>query len=373
MKKTYIYLIGAISWLLMLNACSPDKELLKIENQDNVAAPVINSPSSGESLTLVKDSASVTAVTIDWSPVDYGVDLQTNYTVTMGVVGDSANVIELGTVTSNSLELSHEQMNTAALALGFKPNNAGNVEIHIAAQVNYQLQTKVSESVAMEVTPYSTIFPSIWMIGESVGGWDPSKAVEVANTGNQGEFRTNAYFVKSEYAYFRFFSNPDWGSSIGGPRVFTNYPTDLLEPQPGENTDDNFNFIGETGWYDILVDQNTGTITMSLLKGEPVLYMVGDVTANGWNWNETTPILNWTGHEMWEIDVDLVKDGSFRLFTRFEDWGSGFGHDIITDYDQSQLKPQEGSSDPNWTFIGESGNYKVVVDKRAAKITITAN
>ncbi|NME68252.1 SusE domain-containing protein [Flammeovirga aprica] len=373
MKKSYIYLIGAISWLLMLNACSPEKELTTIKNQDTVAAPIINSPSTGESLTLVKDSASVTAVMFDWSPVDYGVSVQTNYTVTMSVAGDSSNSVELGSVTTNTLSLTHAQMNAAALGLGFKPSKSSDVEIHIAATVNYQLDTKVSESIAMSVTPYSTIFPSIYMIGASVGGWDPNKAVEIANTGNQGEFRTNAYFETSDEPYFRFFSNPDWGSGIGGPKAFPNYPTDLLQPQPGDNNDDNFSFIGATGWYDILVDQNTGTITMAPLKGEPVLYMVGDVTANGWNWNATTPILNWTGHEIWEINVDLVKDGSFRLFTRFEDWGSGFGWDIITEYDASQLKPQEGSDDPNWTFIGESGNYKVVVDQRAATITITAN
>ncbi|ANQ47998.1 hypothetical protein MY04_0616 [Flammeovirga sp. MY04] len=370
MKKLFIYFISLVLNVVAFTACSPDKELLTIKSESEVAAPEITSPNEGDVIVLSADQASETAISIEWTMVDYGVAVQTHYSVQARKEG-TEEYTEIANVTTDSLVLDHAGLNEAALSLGLSPDAASNMDIVIAASVNYQLETKFSDSVKINVTPYSTIFPSIYMIGQAVGGWDPALAVEIANTGDQGVYRTNAYFDATGDAYFRFFSAPDWGSSIGGPAAFPNYPTDLLEPQPGDNNDDNFNFIGATGWYDINVNSNTGTITMTALDSQPVLYMVGDVTANGWNWNGTTPTLDWSGHELYIKDIDLVQNGSFRLFTRFEDWGSGFGHDIITNYDNTQLTPQDGSSDPNWTFLGASGTYEVKVDMRAASIVLT--
>ncbi|WP_053405912.1 SusE domain-containing protein [Persicobacter sp. CCB-QB2] len=317
MKKNFLNIFIFLG-VLTTWSCSPEKELTKIVEDSTVGAPKLDKSFEGSSIVLSRETQGDEALKVEWSEISYDQSVVLNYVVEMAVAGtDFAETRALGITTDNFVSLTHGQLNVEALGLGLPSEQASDVEIRVTTQLNHQTERKVSEVVGFSVSPYSTIFPSIYMIGEAVGGWDPNKAVEVANKGEENIYETIAYFASSDYPYFRFFTAPDWGSNLGGVDVFTNYPTDLLAPQPGANEDSNFTFLGESGYYFLKVDRNTGTIEMEAVS-EPILYLTGDAV-HGWNWDSTTE-LKWVGHEIWEGEVTFNQDGAFRCFEQ-KDWG----------------------------------------------------
>ncbi|MCU4177501.1 SusE domain-containing protein [Carboxylicivirga sp. N1Y90] len=364
-----IFLFFAIS-MMVVSSCSEDKEYAKIMNPDEVDAPSVTAPSEGEEFVLSLDDKDELAMIIRWDKSDFGIDIKMDFSVDIDVKdGDFTMPINLALTTSDSLALTQEELNKKLLELGLSPGQSADFDIRVKSTVNYQIEDKISEIVTVSGTPYSTIFPSIYMIGAGVGGWDPALAVEVAATEEPKKYYTKAYFIAEGDANFRFFTNPDWGSTLGGWDVFPNYPIEFLQPKEGDG-DPNFEFIGTTGWYELWVDEGTGTIQMKATT-EPWLYLTGDAT-HGWGWDDPTKI-KWVGHEIWEGDVTFNKDGYFRLFEQ-ADWGPvGYGHDIITTYNETYIIIAEGHGDPNWQFIASTGSYHVLVNKRTGTFSITAN
>lgn len=370
MKNIYRLFMLFVVILTTLSSCSEDKELELIMNPEDVSAPSITAPSAGEQFELTLDNKDELAMVIRWNRPDYGVNLKMDFTVDIDVKdGDFSDPINLAITTSDSLALTQAELNEKILALGLPVGQMSDFDIRIKSAVNYQIPEEFSEIITVSATPYSTIFPSIYMIGAGVGGWDPALAVEVASTGEPQKYYTKAYFDADGDGNFRFFTAPDWGSSYGGWDKLTSYPTDLLQPKAGDG-DPNFEFIGTTGWYEIWVDTNSGSIDMKATT-EPWLYLTGDAT-HGWNWDNPTKI-KWVGHEIWEGDVTFTQNNFFRFFEQ-ADWGPvGYGHDILTNYDTNIIIVAEGHGDPNYQFVATSGSYHVVVNKREASVVITAN
>lgn len=356
--------------MFIVSSCSEDLEMTKIGNVENVNPPSIIAPTSGSSIILEKDNSDEVALTIEWSEPDYGVNLSAKFNVDVDYKnGDFSNSVLLTTTSKSIAELTHGELNEKLLAMGLKPEVESEVDLRIQSVVNYQIDDKFSSVVTVKATPYSTVFPSIYMIGAAVGGWDPSKAVEIASTGEVDQYETIAYFDTAEGANFRFFTAPDWGSSLGGYDVLTNYPTDYLQPATSDS-DPNFNFVGTVGWYTINVNTKTGIIDMNPTN-EPFLYLTGSAT-HGWSWDNPTK-LDWKGHYIWEGDVTFAQNEYFRCFEQ-ADWGPiGYGYDVLTNYDQSFIVIAEGHSDPNWQFVAATGSYHVLVNKREESIIITPN
>ncbi len=371
MKKINKILWGFLASFMLIISCSEDKDLAKIIDPADVNAPAILAPAKGDAFELSKSMADEVAFVIKWQRPDYGQSISMKFSVDIDLKGGnfSDNSINLGETSVDTFAITHGDLNKKLLELGFTADNAGDLDIRVKSTVNYQIPEEFSEVLTIQVTPFSTVFPSIYMIGAAVGGWDPALAVEVASTGEPNKFSTIAKFDNSNGKNFRFFTNPDWGSSLGGYNIFTNYPTDMLEPAAGDG-DPNFNFIGTPGWYQMIVDQGTGTITMKAVS-EPLLYLTGDAT-HGWSWDDPVTSLKWIGHQIWEGDVTFTQNNYFRLFEQ-KDWGPvGYGHDIITNYDTNIIIIAVGHGDPNWQFVAASGLYHVKVDKRKATIVITA-
>ncbi len=370
MKNIYkiFFLLSVV--MMILSSCSEDKELVRIANPEDVDPPVVTAPVAGDDFVLSLDDKDELAMVIRWNRPDFGVDLKMDFSVDIDLKGGdfTSNAINLGLTSNDTLALTHGELNKKLLELGLSPNQSGEFDIRVLSTVNYQIPNGTSEVVTVSASPYSTIFPSIYMIGAAVGGWDPGLAVEVASTGEPNKYYTKAYFDAETDANFRFFSDTNWGASLGGYNVFPNYPSDLLG-ETGDG-DSNFSFIGATGWYEIWVDQGSGTIQMKA-TAEPLLYLTGDAT-HGWGWDNPTSI-KWVGHYIWEGDVTFNQDKFFRLFEQ-ADWGPvGYGHDIITNYNETFIIVAVGHGDPNWQFVSTTGSYHVVINKREATFTITAN
>jgi len=370
--KKYSFL-GILAVLFFFAACEKDET--KAYLSDNPKEAVIQSPEANESIVLtVADSAKY--LKFSWAAADYGFDAAPTYIVELdkasGDFSESITVFTTGNVQDSIMIYTFDQL---LLDEGYDFGVATDVKLRITAVLkgidnSAFADTTVSSIQNFKITPFEIIpvgpDPSIYMIGEAVGGWDPLKAVEVASTGVKKQYWTKAYFKNN--GNFRFFTAPGWGASLGGYDVFPNYPSDLLEVASGDS-DPNFRFIGATGWYEITADLNTGTITMSSTS-EPLLYLTGDAT-HGWNFGSSAKPLKWVGHQIWEGDVDFTKDKYFRLFEQ-ADWGPvNYGYDKIPNYDESIIIVAVGHSDPNWQFITSSGSYHVKVDKRSGSIVFS--
>jgi hypothetical protein len=331
-------------------------------------SPALNQPASGTELVFQKINASEESVTFSWTEADFGFPSATMYNLQVDVAGNNfASPMELASTSDFSVSITHATLNEKLMTHGLPGNEPTQIEFRVEATVSPEYSL-YSEPVNMTVTLYSASFPPIYMIGASVGGWDPAKAVEVVSTGEPFEYITIWNFDATDGLNFRFFSNPAWDASIGGYDVFTTYPEDLLEPATSDD-DPNFNFVGENGWYEIFVNTETGTIEMESVN-EPGMYLTGDAT-HGWGWDEPVTALQYVSYKIWEGDVAFTQDGAFRLFGQ-KDWGpASYGYDVVVNYDTDYIDVAEGHNDPNWFFLKPSGTYHVVVNLRTNTIEIS--
>ncbi|SHF44610.1 protein of unknown function [Mariniphaga anaerophila] len=361
--RNIIYVFLAFS---LLYACE------EVEREPVVVlgdAPVLSAPQAGTQLVFQKVNANDESVTFSWSTADFGFPSAITYKLQVDSAGNNfATPMDLVNTSELTTTISHATLNEKLLTFGLETNKPTDVEFRVEATVNPGVQSLYSEAVDMTLTLYASTFPPIYMIGAVVGGWDPSKAVEIVSTGEPYEYITVCNFDPSAGVNFRFFSSPDWGASLGGYDVFTTYPTDLLEPATGDS-DPNFNFIGTAGWYEIKVNADTKVIEMTPVA-KPEMFLTGDAT-HGWNWDDPVTELQYKTYKTWEGDVDFTQGGAFRLFAQ-KDWGpTSYGYDVVVNYNTDYIDIMEGHSDPNWEFLKSSGTYHVVVNLRTNTIEIS--
>ncbi|MEH0157808.1 SusE domain-containing protein [Limibacter armeniacum] len=376
MKK--LNLLIAFLAAMLLVGCEETKEIEF--HPANVKAPRISSELKAVYPAFEMEHSHYIWEQLSWNAADFGVGFGVDYQLELSTDESFEEAVKILVTSKTETVISVSDINDAMVASGIKSGEEVKVFLRVVAKAT-GLQSDGSSNLptvspiasenilSTKLTCYEASFPSIYMIGAAVGGWDPGLAVEIASTGVPEEYSTYAYFDNSGEAYFRFFSFPDWGGNIGGVNIFTEYPTDLLQPQPGENSDNNFMFTGETGWYKIDVNQGSGSIAMKALDSEPVLYLTGGAT-HGWGW-DADPLtqLNWVGHQTWEGTVTF-SNSNFRFFEDASYDAINFGYDVLTEYDAGMLEPATGDSDPNFNFVGAPGTYTVRVDKRAGSVVI---
>jgi hypothetical protein len=207
-----------------------------------------------------------------------------------------------------------------------------------------------NKTLVMEATEK----PALYMIGDAVQGWDLAKAVEMTRL-EDGVFTATTTFTKDKI--FRFFTAPDWGK---GTISFTYFNGGQVDPLfvNMDDGDKNFKVIGETGEYTITVDLNNLTVVIGL--GSPI-YMIGDATG-GWDLAKAVEVPSLGGGK-YEVIATFTKDGIFRFFNtpawdanpQYK-WANFDGGSI-----DSKLE-SKGDGDDNFSFVGDTGSYKISVD-----------
>lgn len=358
-----IYLLLGIT---LLFACE------EIEREPVVVlgdAPAITQPAAGTGLVFQRLNAEDEMVNFAWSEADFGFPSATSYILQTDLAGNNfENAFELARTNDITASLSHAQLNERLLTFGLNTEEPTDLEFRVVASVSEFVSNLPSPPVQMNVTLFASTFPSIYMIGAPVGGWQTDLAVELVSTGEPFEYTTIAYFDAADGANFRFFNNPAWDASLGGYDVFTEFPEDLLEPATSDD-DPNFNFIGEAGWYEIVVNSQAGTISMEAVS-KPEMFLTGDAT-HGWGWDDPVTELELVGYKIWEGNVNFTQGGAFRLFAQ-KDWAPvSYGYDTVVNYDTDYIDIMEGHGDPNWEFLKPSGTYFVRVNLRTNTIEIS--
>lgn len=338
-----------------------------------VTIPVINNPTSGQSLVLDASNPTATATTIKWTDYDYGTTV--NYTLEVSKKG-TGEFITLATVNdAKELEVSNFLINEAASKLDLPVNVASEIDLRITAKTESAggSITKVSDIVTFKLTPYQPLYKDFYLVGGgSAVGWDASKAQLLKNSQNI----TEIYTYLENNGMFRFLGQKNWSPdnySLNAPGVndsykyFKTWSTNLRSGVTPEKNFENIVFTGDSGMYKITIDQNTKDIkvTSSPIPTLPTeLFLVGSI--NGWNAGAAIP-MDQINDGVYEHTM-VLPDGAEFKFIGQQAWGDLEWANIHTDGNSGYLGPKGDNN--NIKFNGGGTTYKITANVKLGIYTI---
>jgi hypothetical protein len=293
-------------------------------------------------------------LTLTWSPGFKGYEGSRVYQLqyAKGGTNFAATVnIDLPNITRSFTNF--ELNNISALAYGVPAGTSGPIDFRVRA-TNGAGSVIFSNTVTVGVTPYETVYPSIYGMGAGLNGWGPwpDKAAEAVGTAFQ-VFEMTARITNGEA--FRFFAQADWGPNSYNYPFFTTVDSKFENANDG---DKNFRFIGTTGWYKVVVNLNTKVVT-AVATTEPTLFMMG-AALNGWGpWNDKEVKMTYKKPGVFEANATFSVQ-TFRFFAQ-GDWGpTSYNYPFFTTVDPKFENANDG--DKNLKYIGTAGPYRIRVD-----------
>jgi starch-binding outer membrane protein SusE/F len=364
MKKTLILLI--LSAAVFFTACEKDKEnvMLKETIESNELSNL-----TASSFVLTLENADNVFQTFTWDSIDYGFDAVVTYTVQADKTSNNfSSPIEVAVVTNaKTAEITVGEFNRILLNAGYETDVAALMQFRVKSTIHPAVAPVYSNSVEATVTPYATTFPPIFMTGAATGGWSWDMYVykELRSTA-PNVYQTIGYFLNGEA--FRFFKQADWNPDSWNYPYFTGTVSALFEN--AADGDQNFRFIGATGYYTVTVNMTTKSVSMEPVA-EPVLYMTG-AAVGGWNWDTDYVQMTWKSNGIFEATTDFIQNETFRFFGQ-AGWGpTGYNYPYFADGTVTALLENALDGDSNFKFLGATGSYKVTVNMLDLVITMVA-
>lgn len=360
MKK--IYLIALVIGLFSFFSCEKDEDKAVILKNPEAAA--IGTLPSFADFNL--DNAA-NELTFTWSAADFGFASSTTYTLQIdSATKDFSNAIELLSTGDQTATITVGDFNKAMLDAGYEEYDASHtMQIRVVASVNPNVDPVYSAASEFDVVLFATEFPPIYMCGAATGGWDWTKGVEMRSNAPK-VYQTIAHFINGET--FRFFAQPDWGPTSYNYPYFSSGTVDALF-EDALDGDNNFRFLGTTGYYDITCDLKTLTVSISAVD-EPKMFMTG-AALGGWNWTTDYVQMTWTSNGMFEATTEFAVE-TFRFFAQ-ADWGpTGYNYPYFADGEVSDLLEDAMDGDNNFKFIGTPGTYRIKLNMLDKIVTMQA-
>lgn len=275
--------------------------------------PVLISPSAGTSVVLSDATPDETAITVEWEDPDFNsatTQATITYDIETALAGtDFTTIASVGTtVDMYSMNISHADLNDAALTAGILPEEVGGLDIRIKATIATASGDLVrySESASISVTPYSTsVGLSTWgIIGSGYNNWGAFADGSFYTTDQPNIIVAYVTLITGE---IKFRENNDWGNNFGDTGA-----DGTLEPG-GDN------IAVTAGTYKITVNFNDNTWTSEQFS----LGIVG----SGYNdWGNAGPDAKFYYDQItnsFKVGVKLV-DGEIK-FRVNNDWGTNYG------------------------------------------------
>ncbi|MDA8572982.1 SusE domain-containing protein [Flavobacteriaceae bacterium] len=334
-----------------------------------------------------------------WNDADFDVQTNVNYELQKSIAGDFSDMEIVGTTSNNYYDISIGDMLGYAAEAGLDndpstpaPDN-GDVAFRVRATVGTNASVEAMSNVAMltlmlpEASSGGPVcdLEQIWLVGAGVpdAGWGWTSPVRLGCNGDN-IYSGNVNFQNNGGAdnNFRMFtSEGDWASGLNYPHYDGEGYTIDSNFEDAQDGDNNFAFVGTSGFYHIEINTVTKTITLSDPQSIgtcefEILYLVGaGVPDAGWGW--ATPVeLFCAGDGVYFGPVNLQNNGgadnNFRFFTSEGDWASGRNYPYYVDegytIDSNFEDAQDG--DNNFAFTGSSGVYNLTLDTNTKTITL---
>lgn len=321
----------------VFSACQREGD--KVVLPDTPSGTITATPSS---LTVAPDRSNLTgtALTMKWTPINYGVSVPVRYAVQFDKKGGNfASPAEISVVNSTSLAISSADINKTLVQLGIAPGMTGQVDARVKSEiVTIPDRANVQASYSPTLTLTGTAFTNttyLYVPGE-YQGWTPSTAPKLTSPNGDGIYEGYVYFSKA--SLFKFTSAPNWDN--------TNYGAGDANKLSTSNTSGNLQ-IAAPGYYRIEVDQNKLTWKATLTQWG----IIGAATPKGWD--ASTPLTFDPATNTWKVDLALKAD-QFK-FRANDAWDINFGDN----------KPADGILDYNSSdnlVVATAGTYTVTLN-----------
>jgi hypothetical protein len=330
-----------------------------------------------------------------WDAADFGTPTNITYELQRSITGDFSDMAVVGSTSENEIAVTIGNLLQYAGQAGLD-NDPATTDIPNTGSVYFRLRayagTDSSTEVMTPVQALTLVLPEdtgsgpvcdleyLYAVGAGLpdAGWGWTTPVKLACLGN-GVYGWNVNLQNNGGVdnNFRFFtSDGDWGSGLNYPYYDGEGYTIDVNFEDAMDGDNNFAFIGTTGYYYLEVD--TVNKNISLDDPQPTgtceydqLWAVGaGLPDAGWGW--TTPVqFLCTGDGIYSGSANLTND-TFRFFTSEGDWNSGLnypyyigeGYTIDANFEDAM------DGDNNFRFIGTPGTYFFTIDTVSKAITL---
>lgn len=358
-----IYNISIALFLLFAFISCEEKEKITYD-PDNTTISDLTIPGS---VTLTMDNED-DVVAFSWTEADYGIAVSITYVFQVAASSDFSDPVVLYEGSELAFSTTVKDLNTKLLNnLGLEAETESTVYYRVFSTINSNVDALTSSVESIALTPYTTVFPPIYMIGGATGGWDVGLAVEVISSA-PNVYSTIAYFIGNET--FRFFAQQDWGPTSYNYPYFTGTVSDLFED--AMDGDNNFKFLGTSGYYRITTDLKNLTVDIESVP-EPVMYMTGEAIG-GWDQPGTGASLKMTfvKENVWVDTATFITDKAFRFFAQ-ADWSpTSYNYPYFSDGTVDALFEDAGDGDNNFKFIGTTGSYEVTLNLTELTVTLVS-
>ncbi|MFV5687717.1 SusE domain-containing protein [Flavobacterium sp. ZT3R25] len=368
--KKLIYCVLLISNVLLFNSCTDDKPIFiadlgseKIAFTNNFASEYLLSKDTKNNIAdRFIWNASILGVNSNYEvqaaideaftkPVSIGVSKQTNITVLV------SQLLEL----VDQLGLDEDPKTTDSTG---KPNNSGVVYFRVKSKIGnggagtqeiisttHMINIKLIEKV-----PTSTTCNPLWIVGDAIKnvGWNFSKTTVCDSDVQRVK-------VSLQNGKFRFFTaENNWATGLNFEYYKgKGYTIDARFKSEGAG-DNNFDFIGTPGIYELVVDTSKKTI---VLNPSGSFWAVGDATPGGWNFTGGETAIVETSPDIWQATFKFSA-GVFRFFKTQGQWdiNNNYAYYKNAGYTIDTKLENDGSGDANFKFVGTPGTYTVKIN-----------
>lgn len=385
MKRIYqilnIALLSGLIW-----SCSDEDTNPRIPSSDSETGAnsiTLTQPVSGGVAMLSEATASNVWETFIWESAS-NVNTGAPYYIQIdNQTGDFSKPAQLGPFTTETtiVEVSEGMLNDALIFLGYYTKETVNAQARIYQEITPGI-VYYSVPITFTVIGYGgedpSAIPTLWAVGAGLptAGWGWKTPVILEDTNKEGIYKTATpvQFTSEGDANFRFFAQTNFDP------ISYNYPYYEAEgytiDTKLENANDdssNFKFVGESGEYTIVIDENAKTI--SLLAGPspgtnivpvppvfPVLYSPGSY--QGWKPENSYELFSSNNDGQYSGYVNFPDANTEFKFTDEPNWDAG-----IYGFESEGVLVFPGNEAGNIT-TSIQGSALVTVDTNALTYTI---
>src|ERR1700722_7874782 len=299
---------------------------------------------------------------LSWTNPNYSTDSATVlYTIQIDSSGRNFSKAQSWTVTGAMVDsFSAKQLNTLALGFGFNYNVANNLDVRVVSSYANNNEQLMSNTVTISYTPYVTppkVAPpatkKLYLVGSATAdAWNnPVPVAQQFEMVDSVDY-AGVFNLSAGGQYLLLPLNGDWTNKYA--------VTDANVPATGGSFgynggnaayNPNFNGPASAGWYEIWVNFQTGTYTVTPYA-EPTLpdslFIVGSATADAWNnpVPEPSQVFTQISSTQFQITVPLSAAGQYLMLPVNGSWtnkyavasgtvpasGGSFGYNLSTNF-----------------------------------------
>jgi hypothetical protein len=293
-------------FLIVFTACEKDQDMATVAPADQLVAPIL---APHNDAIVVTENNLKENVTFSWQRADFGVPVAVEYSLYVRTGG--GNPALLASAHGESIEVTLENLNVAALRVGAQPEAETTVTLYLLAVISSAYPAVQSNEITIRITPLDMMPAPLHLIGnilESDKEWSNANYTYVMfRDDNLSEEET--YVSNFRAGGFKFIADKDLGTwdnlygQVGAGKLATKDADDITDLTTG-------------GYYTIKANISAMTYTITSFD------VTGKLTYTAVSFGSTTLAQLAYDPHIWVAEDVTLTDGETRNFVTS---GGSFG------------------------------------------------